>query len=160
MSQRAKDLSHRIKSFCDEVITFVEHLSDEDWSKTSPWEQWPVGVAARHLGAGHFAIFKAAGMIIRGEQLPQMTMEQVNAASDQDARAHMDCTKAEALDHLRKNSAETVAFVAGLSDAQLDSKASMPAFGGEVTAEQFLDYVLLQSGRQHLDSMQKAVAGV
>jgi hypothetical protein len=28
-----------------------------------------------------------------------------------------------------------------------------------VTAEQLLDYVLLQSGRQHLDSMQKAVAG-
>lgn len=159
MNQRAKDLSHRIKSFGDEVITFVENLSDEDWAKTSPWEQWPVGVAARHLGAGHFTIHKAAGMIIRGEQLPQMTMDQVNAMSDKDAREHMDCTKAEALDHLRKNSAEMVAFVTGLSDAELDRKTSMPAFGGEVTTEQLLDYVLLQSGRRHLDSMQKAVAG-
>ena len=159
MSQRAKDFSTRIRSFCDEIIAFVENLSEEDWSKTTEWEQWPVGVAARHLGAAHFAAYKLAGMMIRGEKLPKMTMDQVNAMSEQDSREHMGCTKAEALDALRKKSADMVAFVSGLSDEDLDRKGSMAAFGGEVTVAQFLDLVLFQSGGQHLESMRKAVAG-
>jgi len=47
-----------VKSFADEVITFVENLTDNDWTKISDWEKWSVGVTARHVGAGHFAISK------------------------------------------------------------------------------------------------------
>ncbi len=159
MSQRAKDLSSRVRSFCDEIIGFVQNLSDSDWSKTTEWEQWPVGAAARHLGAGHFGIYTLAGIMIKGKELPQMTMDQVNAMSEKDAREHVNCTKADALEQLRKNGADMVAFVAGLSDQDLDCKGSMPAFGGEFTVEQLLDAVLFQSGGQHLESMRKAVAG-
>lgn len=159
MSTPAKKLSERVEAFKNEVIAFVDQLSDQAWNVTCEGEQWSVGVTARHLGAGHFAISGMLGMIVRGKELPQLTMDQINAMSEKDAREHADCTKAQALEHLNKNGSELVVFVAGLSDADLDRKGSMPAFGGEVTASQFVDYIIFQSARQHFDSMKSAVGG-
>ena len=156
MSQRAKDLSARLRLFGDEVIDYVENLSDQDWSKTSEWEQWRVGVIAWHLGAGHFGIRDWCDMIVRGEALPPLTMDQVNDMSDKQARENADVTKETALEALRKNSDIMVAYVAGLTDEELDSKGSMPAFGGEVTTEQFIDFILLQNAGQHFESMKAA----
>ena len=157
MSQRAKEISDRIKSFSDNVMAFVENLSEDDWRKICESEEWPVGATAYHLGAGHFAIYEMAGMIVRGEDLPPLTMDQINAMSDKQAREHADCTKAEALEALRKNSAEMVAFVAGLTDEELDRKGSMPAFGGEASTEQLIQFVIFESAFGHFDSMKNAV---
>jgi hypothetical protein len=157
MSQRAKDISKRIKSFGDEVITFVESLIGSDWTKVCDGEDWSVGVTARHIGAEHFAISKMASMIIRGEDPSPLSMDQINAMSEKDSRKHADCTKAEALESLRKNSAELAEFAAGLTDDELDRKGSMPAFGGEVTTGQLFDFIIFQSAAQHFNSMKAAV---
>jgi len=157
MSKRAKDLSKRIESFKDEVITFVENLSGEEWNSMCDLEQWTVGVTARHLGAAHFGIFKLLGMIVQGKELPQLTMDQINATANEDARKHSDCTRDEALEHLRKNGAELAAFVAGLSDEELDRKGNMPAFGGEATVNQVIGFVIFNSAQEHFDSIKTAV---
>ena len=157
MSQRSITLSTKIKGFSEEVIEFVKKLSDEDWAKVCEWEQWPVGATAYHLGAGHLAIFGIAAMIIRGEELPPLNMEQINAMSNQQAHEHKDCAKAEALQVLNENSAKMVEFVSGLTDEQLDRKGRMPAFGGDVTTEQLINYVIFDSAAQHLASMKAAV---
>lgn len=157
MSQRAQNISKRIKSFADEVITFVEGLTENDWTKICDWEDWSVGVTARHIGAAHFGISKMAAMIVRGEDLPPLSMDQVNAMSDKDSRKHTDCTKDEALELLRKNSNELAEFAGGLTDDDLDRKGSMPAFGGEVTTEQLFDYIIFQSAAQHFNSMRASI---
>jgi len=157
MSQRANDLFKRIESFRDDVIAFVEQLSDEDCKAVSEWEKWTVGVAARHLGAGHLGIFKLLGLIVQGKELPQLTMDQLNEMSKKDAREHAGCTKAEALEELRTNGAEMAAFVAALSDDDLDRKGSMPALGGEASVDQVIDMIIFQSAQQHFDSMKAAV---
>ena len=157
MSQRAKDLSKRIEAFKDDVIAFVETLSEEDWNAQCEWEEWSAGVTARHIGAGHFGIFGSCGMVLEGKGLPPLTVEEINAMSDKDSREHSDATKAEALEHMRKNGAELAAFIGGLSDDQLDSKGSMPAFGGEASVNQIIEFVIFQSAQEHFDSMKKAV---
>jgi uncharacterized damage-inducible protein DinB len=158
MSGRAKKIAEKIKSFNENVIAFVENLSDKEWTKMCEWEQWTVGVTARHIGAGHLAIYNLAGMIIKGEELPQLSMDQVHEMSKTDAREHADCTKAEALEYLRKNGPKMVEFVLNLSDEDLDRKGSMPAFGGEFTAEQFIEVIIFQNAFQHFDNMKSAVA--
>ena len=67
------------------------------------------------------------------------------------------CTKDEALKALKKNGAKMTAYVAGLSDEELDRRGSMPAFGGEVTTEQLIRYVIFDSAAQHFESMKTAV---
>ena len=96
-------------------------------------------------------------MIVEGQELPPLTVDQINGMSEKDSRAHADCTKDEALDALQKNGAELVAFVAGLSDGELDRKGSMPAFGGEATVNQVIEFVIFQSAQEHFDSMKAAV---
>lgn len=157
MSQRAIELSRRIESFRDDVIAFVEALTDEQWNAKCEAEDWTAGVTARHVGAGHFRIFELAGMILEGKELPQWTIDQINEMSEKDSRAHPDCTKEDALHALRQNGAELSAFVAGLSDDQLDRKGSMPAFGGEASVDQIIGFVIFQSAQEHLDSIKKAV---
>ena len=157
MSQRAKNISERIKSLADEVITFVEGLNGSNWAKVCDMENWSVGVTARHIGAGHFAISKMAAMIVRGDDLPALSMNQINEMSDKDSRDHADCTKAEALELLRKNSAELAAYAAELTDDELNRKGSMPAFGGEVTTEKLFDFIIFQSAAEHFESMKAAV---
>jgi hypothetical protein len=156
MNQRAKDLSKRIESFRDEVIAYVNDLSSEEWNTQCEVEKWTLGATARHIGAGHFRIFELAGMIVEGKALPPLTIDQINEMSDKDSRAHADCTKDEALAALRKNGAELVAFVAGLSDDELDRKGSMPAFDGEAIVSQVIEFVIFQSAQEHLDSMKTA----
>ncbi len=157
MSQRAKDLSKRVETFRDDVIAYVESMNGEEWNAECEWEEWTAGVTARHMGAGHFRIFEMLGMILEGKELPQLTIDQINAMSDKDSREHSDCTKAEALEALRKNGTELAEFISGLSDDELDHKGSMPAFGGEASVYQVLEFVIFQSAKEHFDSIKKAV---
>jgi hypothetical protein len=158
MSERANEIAGKIKSISENVIAFVENLSDGEWTKVCDWEQWTVGVTARHLGAGHLAIYDLAGMIIRGEELPQLSMDQVHEMSKKDAQEHADCTKAEALEYLRNNGPKMVEFVSNLSDEDLDRTGSMPAFGGKFTTEQFIDMIIFQNAFQHFDNMKSAIS--
>lgn len=159
MSRRAMKLSVRIQSFKDELLSFVENLSDDDWKKKCAWDEWAVGVTARHLGAGHFAIFGMIGKMIRGEQLPKLTMDQINESANRDAREYLNCTKPEALDLIRKNGAELIEFVARLTNDELDRKSRLPALGGDISTEQFIERVLFQSGGEHFGNMKRAVSG-
>ena len=44
-----------------------------------------------------------------------------------------------------------------LTDEELDRKGSMPAFGGEATTEQLIQFVIFESAMRHFDSMKTAV---
>ncbi len=157
MGQRSEELTKRIEAFRDDVIAYVESMNGEDWNAVCEWEEWTAGVTARHMGAGHFRIFEMLGMILEGKELPQLTIDQINAMSDKDSREHSDCTKAEALELLQKNGTELAEFIAELSDDELDRKGSMPAFGGDASVNQVLEFVIFQSAKEHFDSIKKAV---
>ena len=77
--------------------------------------------------------------------------------SDKDSREHSDCTKAETLEEFKKNGTELAEFISGLSEDELDRKGSMPAFGGDASVNQVLEFVIFQSAKEHFDSIKKAV---
>ena len=49
MSDRAKELAARFTAFNDEMISFVETCSDENWKKMCEGENWTIGLVARHV---------------------------------------------------------------------------------------------------------------
>jgi hypothetical protein len=151
-------LAERLKVFADDVVGFVEACSDDNWRRLCASEDWSVGVAARHIGAGHFKAVDLVRMMVNGEKLPEITMEQLNAMANEHARQHAACTPTEVLEVLRQNSAAFVDYVAGLSDAELDRTGYLSLAGGELTAQQFIEAVVLKSGGEHLASMRAAVS--
>jgi hypothetical protein len=157
MSERTQKLAERLRAFRDEVIAFVEACSEKDWKKMCK-EEWPVGVTARHIGAAHFEAVGLARMIVKGEKLPELTMEQLVEMANTHARQHAACTRDEVLGILRCNGGALVDYVAGLSDAELDRTGHLALAGGKLTAQQFIEAVILMSGGEHFASMKEAVA--
>jgi len=157
MSDRAQSSADLIQAFNDAVLAFVDRCSEEAWHKTCSDEDWNVGVVARHIAAGHFQAIGMAQTILRGEALPALTMDQVIELGNAHARDHADCTREEVQTLLKKNGDAAVAFVAQLSDEELDCKGQLDLFGGDVSVEQLVNHVIIQSGGEHLSSMQAAI---
>jgi hypothetical protein len=115
-----------------------------------------VGVGARHIGAGHYAIMDLARMIVDGVALPPLTGEQIVQMANEHAREHADCSKAEVLEILKKNGESLAQFAAALGDDELDRTGFLTMLNRDVSTQQFLEAVILQSGGEHLNSMRAA----
>ena len=153
MSQRATELAERFSSFNNDMIAFVENCSEEDWKKVCPGEQWPVGVVARHVAAGHYRAVGLAKMIVSGKELPELTDEAIDQSNAQHATKHADCSKEEVLDLLRKNGASLASFVTELEDADLDRTGDLAVVGGAISTQQFVENIILLSAGEHFKNM-------
>ncbi len=156
MSAKANELAKRVRGFTNDVYSFVEKISKDDWKKKCS-EDWSVGVTARHIGAGHFDTVDLTGMIVNEKKLPEITEEQIVEMANQHAREHADCTKDEVLDILKTKGGEMADFVAGLSDEELERSAYFSVMNTDLTARQWVEAVILQSANEHFDSIKKAV---
>lgn len=159
MRQRAMDLATQFSAFHEEWIAFVTNCPDEGWRKASPEEQWPVGVVSRHVATSHFGVAPLARRMVAGEPLPELTSESIDQMNARHAANHAQCTRDEVLKALRENGSAIADFLAGISDADLDRSAHLFAAGGEMTTEQVVKVVIIQSGREHLAHV-KAATGV
>jgi len=157
MNGRSKKLANRLNSFNEELISFVEHCTEDDWSRIGA-EGWPLGVTARHIGANHYPAVSGAQMIINGQRLPETRMEEITESANRHAREHAECTKSEVLEILRKHGAKLVEFIRELEDSELDKTGYLPALGRNLTVEQFMEAVILHGGGEHFESI-KAAAG-
>ncbi|MGB6930456.1 MAG: DinB family protein [Syntrophobacteria bacterium] len=156
MSQRTKELVARFTGFNNEFIAFVDNCSDEDWRKVCSGEGWTVGVVAHHVAAGHFGAIDFVRMIVAGEAIPEITMEAIDQMNAQHAKEHTNCTREEVLALLRKNGSAFAGYLEGLSEADLGRTGYLAAIGGDVSAQQLIEMVILQSGGEHFDSMKAA----
>jgi uncharacterized damage-inducible protein DinB len=157
MGEKARELARQLEKFNGDLIDFVEKCTAEDWGKVCSWEQWSVGVTARHIGAVHYDALQMVRRVIDGESFPEMDKQQVTEAANQHAREHADCTKPEVLEILRRSGREMVQFVDGLDDSELDRTGYLPAIDGDITAGRFIENVVLKSGARHFENMKSAV---
>lgn len=157
MSQRANDLKDKLQAFNKEFISFIESCSDEDWKKMCEWEKWSVGVTAHHVGALHYGTIDMARNIVNGEQLPALTEKQLIEMDNQLARENASITREEVLAITKTNGDALAKFAAGLTDEELDRKGYLELMKTDVSTQQFLEAVIVQSGGEHLANMRKAV---
>jgi hypothetical protein len=158
MDRKGKELAERFQAFNSKMRSLVQACTDDDWLKVCGGEGWTVGVVARHVAGGHYgAIIELAKMIIAGKKLPEFTAEAINQMNAQHAGKHADCTKAEVMGILKKNSAALADFVKGLKDADLGRTGHLAVAGGEISVEQLIDTLIIGSAREHLASMKAAI---
>lgn len=157
MKNRSEDIAEKIKAFNDKVIRFAENCSEQDWQKLCASEDWTVGVVARHIGAGHYGVVDLVRMIIDGEKLPDLTMDEIVRMGNEHAREHAECTKEEVQAILLESGEVIASYVAALDDSKLDRTGHLAATGGEITAGQLIEYVVFQSANEHFASMKSAV---
>ena len=157
MNQQAHGIAERLETFNNDLIALVEQCSDGDWQKACS-EDWSLGVVARHIGDGHYSgVMEMTRMIVAGQPLPAITPEALVQMANEQAREHADCTKEEVLSILRKNGTMLRDYTAGLSDEELQRKTHLAVLGGEITAAQFIETIILQSAGEHVASMKAAL---
>lgn len=157
MSKRAQSLANLIQAFNEAVLAFVDRCPEKAWHQLCKNEDWTVGVVARHVAAGHFQVIHLAQTMLQGAPLPALTMDQVIEQGNSHARQHADCTREEVQTLLTENGNAAIAFVANLSDEDLDCKGHLDLVGGDVSVDHLLNLVIIQSGGEHLASMQATI---
>jgi hypothetical protein len=158
MNTRAQELSQKIQAFNRNMLDCVQHCGDADWQKVCKAEDWPVGVVIRHVADGHYSVMALAKMIIKGDPLPDWSMEAVIQMGNDHAREHADCTREEVLALLEKNGRAVSEFVADLSEDELDRQGQMALIGGQVSAHKILEMLILHSGGDHLKSIRSTIS--
>ena len=157
MHQRAKTLAERFSEFNNKMISFVEKCSDENWAKVCPGENWPVGVVARHIAAGHYGALNLAKMMVVGQPLPELTTETIDRGNEQHAQKHVNCTKDEVLDILRKKGTSAADYIRGLDEADLERSTDLAVAGGTINTQQFIENIIIHSANEHLGNMKNAI---
>jgi hypothetical protein len=158
MNEQSKKLVERLKAFDAEVVAFVEGCREADWGKMCAPEDWTVGVTARHIGAGHYDTVDLIKMIVAGEKLPDMTEEEIVRMANDHAAKHADCTKEEVLEVFRTDAPKLLDYISRLDDAALGKTGYFSLLEKDVSAQQFVETVILWSGGEHFASMKRAVA--
>ncbi len=154
MGERAQKLAERFEQANNDVIAAVERCSPSEWRSQCVNEGRSVGVMAHHIGGGHTAITQLMQAIANGQPLPPLTPEMLDQSNAQHAAQFANCTKDEALALLREGGAHAAGAVRGLSDEQLDRTATV--FGMPMSAQQFIENVLIGHPQGHLQSIRMA----
>lgn len=152
-------LANRFQAFNQQLITFVTHCAAADWGKITIAEGWSVGVTAHHVAATHYPLVAWVQLLVEGRELPPVTMPMVDEMNRQHAAAHADCTPAEVIELLQRDSAKALAYLLTLTDADLDRQGYFPVFETNLTAGQLFAALFLDYAYAHLESMRATVYG-
>ena len=154
---RVQKLLTRFNDLQSELLSFVETCSDENWQKRTSAEKWPVGVVARHIGAGHYGVIGWVQLILADQPLPEITMEMIHQMNDQHAIKHAECTQADVLQLLQKQGEKVATLISGLNDDALDRTTYFKVFNVEMSVEQTIKNVIIRTSKGHFESMKATV---
>jgi DinB superfamily len=159
MSERAQALADRFEQANQAVIDAVEAAPDDAWSRVCEGEQCTVAALAHHIGGAHEPLVEyMARPLATGAPLPTVSTDTIHASNAENAVRNANGSKAGAIALLRDNGAKVSEFLRGLSDEDLDRSAVLPMSGHEMNAQAFIEHVIIGHPRQHLESMQRAMA--
>ncbi len=152
-------LANRFQAFNQQLITFVQHCTADDWRKITKAEGWSVGVTAHHVAATHYPLVEWVQMMVEGRALPLVTMAMVDEMNRQHAEAHIHCTPAEVIELLQRDGAKALAYLLTLTDTDLDRLGYFPVFETNLTAGQLFAALFLDYAYAHLESMRATIYG-
>ena len=157
MAQRAQGLAEQFVKLNDELIATVERCTDAQWKTLTAGEKWSVGVVAHHVAEGHQGIVDATRMLATGQPLPHLTFEMIHQGNAEHAKQHANTTKEATLKLLRDGGAHAESVVRGLSDEQLDRSGKVVADLPPMSAQQFIEGILIGHVHEHLGNIKAAI---
>jgi len=137
-NRRAQALADRLEEGARALTSLANELTDAEWQTTVPRDGRTIGVIVHHVASVYPIEIHLAQMIATGQQMTDVTMDDVHAMNAAHAREQAGATKAEALDLLRRNSAAAAAAIRALSDDQLDRAELASLYSGAPVTCQFV----------------------
>src|SRR4051794_5324148 len=158
MTGRAEQLANELQRVSDEVASTVEAVPDVAWQRRSAAEQCTVAALACHIADGYGGILDSlVKPMAEGREGPRFTQDDLTRWNAAAAEANAAQPKVVVLERLRTQAPPAIAYVRGLSDAQLERSGILPFGGDPITTEAIISHVLIGHARGHLASMQATV---
>lgn len=159
MGARSETLARQFEVKAQDAATEIEKLGEGDWKKVTEAEKWTVGVTAHHLAGAFEAVAGIATRLAAGGSMGNFNRAMLDEMNARHAQEHAGATKAETLTLFRKGAATAAATIRGMSDEQLDRRATVFADAPAMTVEQFLTGALVRHIDEHAGSIRKTVGG-
>jgi hypothetical protein len=157
MKKRAEALADRIEKGAEELATFAEGLSDDEW-RQAVRDGRPVGVCVHHVASVYPIEIQLAQGIAGGNAITDVTWEAVADMNAKHAADFAKVSKAEAVEALRRNSKAAATAVRSFTDEQLDTAAPFSlSFGAPVTAQFVLEDHAVRHSWHHLARIRSAL---
>ena len=123
VSRRAHALAERLVQGASALEDLARGLTPAEWQARIPGDGRTVGVVVHHVANMYPIEIELAQLLAAGRPIAGVTWDVVKDINAKHADAHGGVTVAEAVDLLRRNSAEAAAAIHTLTDEQLDQAA-------------------------------------
>jgi hypothetical protein len=155
MSSRAEQLANELQQVTDEADAAIEVASDTAWQRRCVAEQCTVAALACHMADGYSGILdNLIKPVVEGREGPRFSQDDLARWNAAAAQQNATQPKAVVLERLRTQAPPAIAYIRGLSDAQLQRTGRLPFSEDPVTAEAVIAHVLIGHSRGHLASLQ------
>src|SRR4051812_12409798 len=159
MSRRAEQLAKELQQVTDEATGTIEGVPEAAWKRRCAAEQCTVAALACHIADGYVGILdNLVKPMAEGQEGPRFSQEDLATWNAAAAEANAAQPQWAVLERLRTQSPPAIAYVRGLSDAQLERPGSLPFGGDPMTVESLITHVLIGHARGHLASLQETAA--
>jgi len=158
-SRRAAALADRIEEGAELLASFAEDLTEAEWSlPVTSTDKRTVGVIVHHVANMYPIELGAVEAIASGNAVLEVTWDAVAQINADHAADKAGVTKSEAIELLRKNSAEAAEAVRALTDEELDTAAPFSlSYGAPMTAQFVIEDHPLRHPWHHLARIRAAV---
>ena len=156
---RAERLAARIEEGAAGLAAFAETLTEAEWLlPVTKTDRRIVGVIVHHVASMYPIEVEAALAVASGKTIMDVTWEVIAEINAGHAQEHVQPTKSEALELLRRNSQAAADAVRVLSDEELDRAAPFSlSYGAPMTAQFVIEDHALRHSWHHLARIRKAV---
>ena len=158
MASKGEDLADRFEKANTEFIATVSGLSDEQWKAPCAGEQWPAGVLAHHVAEDHGVLAGLINTIATGGQLPPIDAKALDAMNAEHAQRAAGVSRDETVALAKSEGTKAAALLRSLSDEQLERTSPFGVTGGDISAEQIAENILIGHMGMHLPSIRAAVS--
>jgi hypothetical protein len=159
MSQRSNALADRLEQGARALAELAAGLSDVEWHTRIPKDGRKIGTVVHHVGTMYPLEMQLAQLLAAGQPVENVTWDMVHELNGNHAKEFEAVTKAEALEHLERNSTAAATAIRALSDEQLD-RAAPVSLNGEapLTCQFILEDHAVRHSYHHLAAIRKALA--
>jgi hypothetical protein len=157
-SDRGPDMARRFRAANDELITYTQSLTGEEWAVFCEREGRTVGQVIEHIAAGHLIIGGIVEAMALGLELPvaaRRTAETGARFNARQAERFAGHTRAQGLRALRRNGERVARLLGTLTDAEL--ARSIDTIEGPITTAQEIEGGLFGHLQSHFGTVTESV---
>ena len=156
---RANALAERLEQGARALAELAGSLTDSQWQTRIPGDGRTVGVLVHHVANMYPIEIELAQLLAAGNPIAGVTWDVVKDINAKHADANSGVTVAEAIELLRRNSAEAAAAIRDLSDEELDRAAAVSLNAdAPLTCQFFVEDHAVRHSYHHLARIRAALS--